>query len=115
MGSLDENKACYFKNKTQEIIDNFEEVYIISETNKGKNYNQHHLKTEISLAQKTFEMMENRLKKLANQGGVNPSYGALYLLAQEKLNEAKNSTSYHSHINALGARFLSQEAFILSK
>ena len=53
--------------------------------------------------------MENRLKKLANQGKVNPNYGALYLLAQEKLNEAKSSTSYRSHINALGVKFLSQE------
>ena len=53
--------------------------------------------------------MENRLKKLANQGKVNPNYGTLYLLAQEKLNEAKDSTSYRSHINALGTQFLSQE------
>jgi len=106
---LDGSKIYYFKNKTQEIIENLEEVYIISETNKGKTYNQRRLKTEILSAQKTFGKMENRLKKIANQDRNNSNYGTLYLLAQEKLNEAKDSTSYRSHINALGTQFLSQE------
>jgi hypothetical protein len=115
MGKLEENKSIYFKNKVQEIIDNLEEIYIISETNKGKTYNQRHLRAEIKLAQKTFEKMEEKVKKMAKKGQTNPSLGALYLLAQEKLNEARASTSFESHINALGTQFLSQEGLFLLK
>lgn len=110
-----QNKSLYFKDAIQEIINNLEEVYIISETNKGKTYNQRHLKTEIQLAQKFFEKMESRLQKLSKKGEVNPELGALYLLTQEKLNQAKSSTSYRSHINALSAQFLSQEGLFLAK
>ena len=109
------DKSLYFKNKTQEIIENLEEVYIISETNKGKTYNQHRLKTEISLAQKMFGLMENRLQKFSKKGKTNSELGALYLLAQEKLNKAKSSTSFEAHINVLGVKFLSQEGLFLSK
>ncbi len=115
MSKLDENKSLYFKNKAQEIIDNLEEVYVISETNKGKIYNQRRLKREIALAQKIFEKMENKLQKLSKRGMVNPDYGALYLLAQAKLSKAKASTSYKAHINTLGTKLLSREGFFLFK
>ncbi|MCJ7804846.1 hypothetical protein MUP35_03905, partial [Patescibacteria group bacterium] len=115
MDKLEENKSTYFKNNVQEIIENLEEAYIISETNKGKTYNQRHLKTEIALAQKMFRMMESKLQKLSKKDVVKPDLGTLYLLAQEKLNEAKNSTSYRSHINALGTQFLSQESLLIIK
>lgn len=110
-----QNKSLYFKDKIQIIIENLEEVYIISETNKGKNYNQRHLKTEMALAQKMFGIMENNLQKLFKKGKTNPEFGALYLLDKEKLNEAKNSTSFEAHINALGVKFLSQEGLFLIK
>ena len=113
MGKLDENKSIHLRNKVQEIIENLEEAYIISETNKGKTYNQRYLKAEISLAQKMFGMMENKLQKLSKRGVVNPDYGSLYLLAQKKLEKAKNSSSFEAHINALGAKFLSQKGFFL--
>jgi pimeloyl-ACP methyl ester carboxylesterase len=106
---LDKNYVRYFKNKIQEIIENSEEVYIISETNKGGVYKLHALKQEIKLAQKFFNEMENKVQKLGKKGLVNTDYGTLYLLAQEKLNEAKSSTSYRAYINALGTKFLSQE------
>jgi len=110
-----QDKSLYLKNTIQEVINNLEEAYIISEINKGKTYNQRRLKTEIQLAQKFFEKMENKLQKLSKKGKTNPELGTLYLLAQEKLNEAKSSTSYRSHINALGVKFLSQEGLFFFK
>ena len=115
IGKLDEGKSLYFKNRTQEIIDNLENAYVISETNKGKVYNQRRLKREILLAQKTFDKIENKLQKLSQKGIINSDYGALYLLSQTKLNKAKNSASYKAHINALSAKLLSQEGFFLFK
>jgi photosystem II stability/assembly factor-like uncharacterized protein/pimeloyl-ACP methyl ester carboxylesterase len=112
---LEENKSVYLKNKIQDIIVNLEEAYIISETKKGKIYNQHHLRAEIVLAQKMFNKLGSKIQKLSEEGVTNPDLGTLYLLAQKKLNEARNSTSYRSHINNLGIRFLSQEGMFLIK
>ena len=112
---LGKDRGLYFKNKTQEIIDNLEDVYVISETNKGRVYNQHRLKREILLAQKIFDKIENKLQKLSKKGVINPDYGALYLLSQTKLNKAKNSSSYEAHINILSAKLLSREGFFLFK
>jgi len=114
-GRLDKNKSLYFKNETQEIIDNLEEVYIIHKTNKGKIYNQRRLKIKILLAQKSFKKMEKRLQRISKKGIINSDYGALYLLSQTKLNKAKASTSYRAYINSLGVRFLSREGFFLFK
>ncbi len=115
IGKLDKNKSLYLKNKAQKIIDNLEMAYIISKTNQQKVYNQRRLKREIILAQKIFEKMENKLQKLSKKGVVNPDYGALYILSLEKLNKAKNSTSYEAHINTLAAKLLSQEGFFFFK
>ena len=112
---LGKDRGLYFKNETQEIIDNLEDVYVISETNKGRVYNQHRLKREILLAQKIFDKIENKLQKLSKKGVINPDYGALYLLSQTKLNKAKNSSSYEAHINILSAKLLSREGFFLFK
>jgi len=108
-------KVFISKIEPQEIIDNLENAYVISETNKGKVYNQRRLKREILLAQKTFDKIENKLQKLSQKGIINSDYGALYLLSQTKLNKAKNSASYKAHINALSAKLLSQEGFFLFK
>lgn len=54
--------------------------------------------------------MEKRSKNYPN---ANTEDGVLYLLAEEKLNRAKSSTSHQAHINALGARYLSLEGLIL--
>ena len=112
---LGKDRGLYFKNKTQEIINNLEDVYVISETNKGRVYNQRRLKREILLAQKIFDKIENKLQKLSKKGVINPDYGALYLLSQTKLNKAKNSSSYEAHINILSAKLLSREGFFLFK
>ncbi len=112
---LGKDRGLYFKNKTQEIINNLEDVYVIYETNKGRIYNQRRLKREILLAQKIFDKIENKLQKLSKKGVINPDYGALYLLSQTKLNKAKNSSSYEAHINILSAKLLSREGFFLFK
>ena len=112
---LGKDRGLYFKNKTQEIINNLEDVYVIYETNKERIYNQRRLKREILLAQKIFDKIENKLQKLSKKGVINPDYGALYLLSQTKLNKAKNSSSYEAHINILSAKLLSREGFFLFK
>ncbi|MFZ3136263.1 MAG: hypothetical protein WA126_02600, partial [Thermodesulfovibrionales bacterium] len=105
----------YLKNKIQEIIEELEEVYVIVETNKGASYNPHRLVQEIKLAQKSFEKMESKLKKISNQDKVSPDYGLLYILAKEKLEKVQSPNSYQNHINALGAKYLSEEAFFFIK
>ena len=114
-GKLNEQDNRYLKNKIQEIINDLEQVYIIIITNKGGTYNPTKLVQEINLAQGDFNRMENKLKSLANQGRAKPDYGILYSLALEKLNRAKSSQSYEVHINALGARSLSQEGLFFFK
>lgn len=110
---IDENTARLLKNKIQDVIADIEQAYIIIETNKGGVYPTSLLNQEISMAEKLFQKMENKLKNLESQGKAKPDYGALYSLASDKLNQAKNSTSYEAHIKALGARYLSQESLAL--
>ena len=105
---LKEQGSPYLKNKIQEIIEDLEESYVIVKTNKGEIYRQDRLTRELKLATKNFQRMEVKLKALAEQGKAKPDYGILYSLALEKLNQAKSSTSFEAHINALGAKFLSQ-------
>jgi photosystem II stability/assembly factor-like uncharacterized protein/pimeloyl-ACP methyl ester carboxylesterase len=109
---LDKKNAVFLKNTIQEIIENAQQVYIISENNKGGVYNIHRLKQELKLAQKFFNEMEYEIKKIDNKKITDNKYGALYLLAQEKLKEAKSSISYQSHINAIAVQFFYQETII---
>jgi len=112
-GKLNEQDNRYLKNKIQEIIEELEEVYVIIETNKGGTYNQGRLTRELKLATQNFQRMEAKLKALVEQGKAKPDYGIPYSLALEKLNQAKSSTSFEAHINALGAYFLSKEGLFL--
>lgn len=113
--TINEDKLRYLKNKIQEIIDDLEQTYIIIETNKGGTYQHHRLTLEIGLAQKSFEIMEKKLQKLAQLGKTKPDYGSLYSLALKKLNLAKESSSYKAHINAFGANYLAVEGIELMK
>lgn len=110
INKLDKKTAIYLKNKVQEIVNNLEEIYVIF---KSKDDNQYHLKIEVFLANKDFIKMESKIKKISQNGITQPEIGVLYLLAQEKLNKAKKSTSSQVHINALGSRFLSNEGLFL--
>ena len=114
--NLNENEALYLKNKIMEIINDLEKSYLQSENNKNKKHYLSNLKQEIKIAQRMFEQMENKLKKLANRNSTKTEYGVVYLLAQEKLNKALNTStpSLEAYINALGARYLSGE-FIFFK
>jgi len=114
--NLNENEALYLKNKIMEIINDLEKSYLQSEGNKNKKYHSSNLKQEIKNAQKMFEQMENKLKKLASHNNAEIEYGVAYLLAQEKLNKALDTSapSSEAYINALGARYLSGE-FIFFK
>lgn len=104
---LDEENNRYLKNKILEIIEDLERAYINNQTN---TYNSARLTREINLAERYFTKMENRLKNLANQRKTKADYGALYLVALEKLEKARSSTSYQAHIKAIGAQYLSREA-----
>jgi len=114
--NLNENEALYLKNKIMEIINDLEKIYIQSESNKSKKHHPSNLKQEIKMAQRMFEQMENKLKKLASRNNTETEYGVVYLLAQEKLNKALNTSTpnLEVYINALGARYLSGE-FIFFK
>jgi pimeloyl-ACP methyl ester carboxylesterase len=107
--TLDSNSAGILRNSLQEIINDLEQVYIIKENNKGSTYSAKALKKEILMAESVFLQLQYRLKF----GKHIPDAGQLYLLAQDKINQAKSSSSYKAHINALGAQNLSQEGFLL--
>lgn len=105
---IDESFQRISKNKVQEIIDSLEELYIIKQSDKP-DYNPKKLASELRAAEKSFEKMEKKLKSLKIS---KPDYGSLYLLAQEKLNKAKSSSSFQAHIYAIGAANLSSEGLI---
>lgn len=105
---IDENFQRISKNKTQEIIDDLEELYVLKQSDRP-DYNPKKLASELMIAEKSFEKMEKRLKKLRI---TKPDYGTLYLIAQEKLDKAKSSSSYRAHINAVEAKNLSQEGLL---
>ncbi|MGB9707110.1 MAG: esterase/lipase family protein, partial [Microgenomates group bacterium] len=104
--------AQTIKNKIEEIIAELEEVYV--KTNSSP-YPQNKLSKEIHQAEILFGKMEQKLKNLQNQSKATPADGALYLLAQEKLNKAKTSISHKGHINALGTKYLSLEGLTFLK
>jgi len=114
-GEIENNDSRYFKNLIQAIIENLQTAYEIIKNNQNNVFDLKNLNQDVKLAQRFFEKMEDKLKSLSAQGVTNPDYGILYLLAQEKLNIAKDSTSFRAHINALGARFLSQEGLLITK
>jgi hypothetical protein len=100
------------KNQIEEIIADLEQVYI--KTNSSP-YPPKKLKEEIRTAEILFRKMEEKLKNLQKQNKTTPADGALYLLAQEKLNKTKSENSQQAHIYALGARYLSVEGLALFK
>ncbi|MGB9911152.1 MAG: alpha/beta fold hydrolase [Microgenomates group bacterium] len=99
--------VIFLKNKIIEIINDLEKVYI---KNQSSPYSDKKLKTEIKIAENLSLQMEKKLKKFSQATSED---GALYLLAKEKLNIAKNSSSHQAHINALGVKYLSLEGIIL--
>lgn len=103
---LAEVHNCEIKNKITEIISDLELAYLYS---KPGSYSQSRLTRELFLAEKYFNRMKKQIKNLANQGKAKPNHGALFSLAEEKLNLAKDSSNYEAHINALGAKYLSLE------
>jgi len=98
------------KNQIEEIIADLEQVYI--KTNSSP-YSPKKLKEEIHTAEILFRKMEEKLKNLQKQNKTTPADGALYLLAQEKLNKTKSENSQQAHIYALGSRYLSLEGLAL--
>jgi hypothetical protein len=94
------------KNQIQNIIDSLEQVYI--QNSKGK-YNQELLKNEKEMANVLFKKMENSLKIRSDRNKAKPEDGLLFLLAQKKLDNANLTSSFESHIYALGATKLSEE------
>jgi len=103
------------KNKIQEIIDQCELLYLSQNLNKPL-YNSVKLASELKSSRSVFNQMESLLKIKGAQGKTIPEYGQLYLLAQDKLNQALTAKSYESHINALGSKMLSTELnYLLSK
>lgn len=112
MNFLGAEKARFLKNLIQEVIDNLERVYIITKNNQGGTYPELKLGWEIRAAKGYFRSMEEKFKRLANQGQANLDHGILYLLAQKKLNLAQSATSFAAHIYALGVRYLSREGLV---
>lgn len=103
------------KNKIQEIIDQCELLYLAQNSNNNP-YPSSKLVTELKSAQSVFQTMENLLKIKGAQGKTIPEYGQLYLLSQDKLNQALGTKSYESHIKTLGSKMLSTELlYVLSK
>jgi len=105
---LAEDKSIYIKNKLEEIISDLEELYIFE--NNNNSYNQSRLNIEQSTAEKYNNQLKTKLQSDKNKKGANS-----YLLSDEKLTKAKNSTNYTSHIYSIGAIYLSQEGLKLAK
>lgn len=100
------------KNLLQEIIEDLEQVYVNRQTGQ-RSYSQRLISQEIKTAQNQLNLFETKLKQKSQKGLATIQDGLLFQLAQQKLNQAKNSLSYESHINALGARYLSQEGLLI--
>jgi hypothetical protein len=109
---ISDDVLTYLRNQLQEIIDDLEVIYINSQAGKPA-YNQRRLSQEIKTAQTQLNLFEKKLKQKIQKNMASIEDGLLFQLAQQKLNQANNSTSYESHINALGARNLSQEGLAI--
>lgn len=97
------------KNKTQEIIEILDGIYITRY--KDKIYNQKKLDQERENTLVLFNKFETDLKTLNTESQV----GSIYLLAQQKLESANNGRNFTAHLRFLEVRHLSLEGTGLIK
>jgi len=109
---INRDTSIHLKNQLQDIIEDLENVYISRQTGKPP-YGQKKLNQEIKTAQAQLFLFEKKLKQKIQKGTATTEDGLLFQLAQQKLNQAKISNSYESHINALGANHLSKEGLLI--
>lgn len=109
---ITEEDARRIKNHLQLTIGNLEFLYLNNQP-PNSEYNRHLLEKEIKEARKLLHDFELWLKRKEKYNPPTADEGSLYLLAEEKLNRAVSASSFESHINALGSKYLSLEGISL--
>lgn len=107
---MSDNSVWQIKNEITGIISDLECAFVAS---KSGIYSQSKLNREIYIVERLFAKMKKKIKQLSSQNKATPEQGVLYSLSEEKLSQAKSSSSYEAHIKALSAKYLSLEGIFL--
>jgi len=106
-GKINSDLLVVVQNQIMLVIEDLEQLYVAEASG---NYPARNLQRELKQAEKAFQKMA---QKFENMTDATEHHAALYVLAQEKLTAAQQTTGHEAHIKALGVRLLAQEGLIL--